>query len=131
MIVGDVFQIKVSQVSPNIGDEALNIFFYRLATGLFELDDFIGQFVLEVILNMRTVQHTSTEYRYIEMINIFNLDELAIRTYTAGELIGLAGGSAPAPANAFNFTLRRSSRSVRNGSKRLMGVPSTEYVGVC
>lgn len=129
MDAGDIFQLKVSQIAPSMGDEGLNVFFYRLISGEFVLDDFIGAFVLNVVLPMRTVQHSSIEYRYIELANIFNLDEFAVRSWDAGELVGLAGGAAPAPANAFNFTLRRTSRAVRNGAKRLLGVPSGEYVG--
>jgi hypothetical protein len=124
MVVGDVFEIKVSQTTPNIGDEMLNVFFYKLMTGEFVLDDLIGQFVLDVVLQMRTIQSVACQYRAITVTNLFNLDEFFVRTYDVNELVGLVNLAVAPPSTALNFTLHRTSRTVRNGSKRIGGVPN-------
>lgn len=124
MEVGDVFEVKVSQVVPNIGDEQLNVFFYKLMTGTFVLDDFIGEFVLDVILQMRTIQVELCEYRSITLTNLFNLDEFFVRNYDVGELKGLNTFAPAPPSTALNYTLHRTSRTVRNGSKRIGGLPN-------
>lgn len=125
MAVGDVIQLKVGQTVPNVGDVALNVFFYEIQTGISTLDDFIGQFILDVVLNMRTLQSTACEYDYIEAVNLFNEAEFALRTFAPAELTGLIGSGPCPPSTALGFTLKRSSRAVRNGSKRIAGAPSS------
>ena len=124
MAVGDVIQVKVGQTVPNVGDVALNVFFYKIATGISTLEDFVGQFILDVVLNMRTLQSTACEYDYIEAINLFDLTEFYLRTFAPAELTGIIGSGPVPPSTALGFTLKRSSRAVRNGSKRICGAPS-------
>lgn len=124
MLVGDVFELKVSQFVPNIGDEVLNVYFYKLMTGTFVLDDFIGLFVLNVILPLRNMQSSQLAYRTFTLSNIFNLDEFFVRSYNDYDLAGLIISPTAPPSTAVNFTLHRSSRTVRNGSKRIGGLPN-------
>lgn len=128
MEAGDVIQIKSVAITPNIGDEMINIYFYRLDSGTPLMDDIIGAFILKPLLAIRGMQTDGVQYRSIEAINLFNLDEFAVRSYSGADLAGLLVEATAPPSTAVGFTLRRSSRTVRNGAKRIGGVPNANVV---
>jgi len=124
MEVGDVIEIKVAAITPNVADEALNVFFYRVATGIAEMSDIVDAFVLDVLLPYRGIQTQGVQYRSITATNLFNLDEFHIRSYSGSDLEGIINEFTAPPSTAINMTLHRTSRTVRNGAKRLFGFPN-------
>jgi len=124
MAAGDVYQLKLSTQPPNVGDEALNIFFYQCITAGATLEEMFQGWDDVTGLQIRSMQSVNCLWNYVEIINLYDLDELFTHIYPAGTVHGvISGDSAPAGV-AINFTLQRSSRSVRNGAKRIGGIPN-------
>lgn len=125
MLVGDVIQIKVVQSSPNVGDELLNVFFYEvIGAGTSTLAQIIDQFQLDVVLPMRNIQAVALEYKRIEAIDLYDLNQMFTEIYPQGAVKGTIELAISPPSTAVGYTLQRSSRTVRNGSKRFGGIPN-------
>lgn len=127
-VVGDVFQIKVSYQIPNVGDEALNVFFYTLTSGAPAIEDIADGFAAFMWIQQRDLMADSVYLNYVEAVNLFNLSEYALKPYDVGEISGNLAGEVAPPGVAINFLLRRTSRLVRNGSKRIGGVPNSAFL---
>lgn len=122
MAIGDVYQIKASQRVPNVGDEVLNIFFYSHFSGASDLEDVLTEWNLTVGLPMRLCQTQTTTWNYLEISNLYDVTEFARLDFAAGTVKGDYNDDTAPPSTAINFTLQRTSKTVRNGSKRLGGL---------
>jgi len=124
MAIGDLYQLKLSTSPPNIGDEALNLFQYDYILGSSTLEQMFDIWDDTVGLQLRSMQSVNTAWNYVEIINLFDLTELFSHVYPVGTVHGVISGDSAPPAVAINFTLQRSARTVRNGAKRIGGIPN-------
>ena len=121
MAVGDIYQYTVVQELE--GQQVLNVYHYicravGTATNI--------PIALETVFNtimigaIKPIQTTDLKYRGAIIINLDNPDEFISGSLTA------TGDVAPdtmPPFVTWAFRLNRASRSVRNGQKRIGGVP--------
>jgi hypothetical protein len=117
MAIGDIYRITM-QVS-YLDQECSNRFFYRNTSVDGNAEDAGRAVNSEVTPAIRDAVSDDVLWQGYEVVNLNDIDDFA---YVGSGFTGALSGVTTAPFLAWGFRLNRSSRSIRNGSKRFVGV---------
>jgi len=123
MAVNDLWSVRVTQVQD--GQDCLNQYFYRELSTPSSTPAWLALAVAfngTVIPSLQLVQSTDLGYTNVDFFNLDDPTEFGTATTTA---VGLVASEALPPFVAWSFRLNRITRAVRNGYKRIPGVPES------
>lgn len=131
---GDIIRITDVQTLTNYGGQIRNVYYYHALTLTGEVplqiyaEDIAGQFAAIVIAPLKTSQCVSLTHVELEFFNMSNQFEEATQTWDTPIQGTVAGEYMPANV-CYSYRLQRYQRVVRNGAKRISGVPEIATVG--
>lgn len=127
---GDIIRITDVQALDGFSGQIRNVYYYQVFTMTGEVplqiyaEDIAQAFGAQIINVMREIQTTALHHIELEFLNMSFQQEEATQTWDTA-ISGTNGGDYM-PANvAFSFKLQRYARIVRNGAKRISGVPES------
>jgi len=128
MAIGDLYQLTLKYDIPNQGDDSLNVFQYVQTAGTSTLAQMRDGWDNTIGLAIRTIQAQTVFWIGQKIENLFDLDEFLEYSYPEGTVHGVVTFDCSPSADAVGFTLKRSTRTVRNGAKRFGGLPAPYVV---
>lgn len=123
MATGDLYELTDVQILE--GQQVLNVYHYTqvaeatVGTNVVALQNAWTTFILVPLV---LVQSVHVEHVGYKVVNLDNPDEFGLQVATA---TGNVSGEALPPFCAWSFRLNRATRLVRNGQKRIGGVPES------
>lgn len=131
---GDIIRITDVQTLTNYAGQIRNVYFYQAFTMTGEVplqiyaEDIAEAFGNAVMAQVATIQSVSLSHIELEFLNMSNQFEEAIQTWDTPVQGAVTGEYLPANV-AYSFRLQRYQRVVRNGAKRISGVPEIATIG--
>lgn len=125
---GDIIRITDVQAQDGYASPIRNVYYYHVFTMTGEAplqiyaEDIVAAFYTTVITPMLALQSSSIKHIEVEFFNMSNQFEEATQTWDTPFAGSVAGEVMPANV-AYSFKLQRYQRVVRNGAKRISGVP--------
>lgn len=125
---GDIIRITDVQAMDGYAQPIRNVYYYLVATATGEqplqtyAEDIVGAFYTKIIVPMLALQSASIKHVEVEFFNMSFQQEEATQTWDTPIPGSVAGEVMPANV-AYSIKLQRYSRVVRNGAKRISGVP--------
>lgn len=130
---GDIIRITDVQSMTGYSDPIRNVYYFQAFTMTGEVplqiyaEDIAQAFAQTIITPMAAIQSTALLHIELEFLNMSFQQEEATQTWDTP--IPGVNGSEYLPANvAYSFKLQRYSRVVRNGAKRISGVPEAATI---
>ena len=123
MAEGDVYQVV--HVQSYRGQQILNVYFYRQAAPILVGDiaqQMADTFESEVVPAVAAVQTDDLDHIELRVTNLFNPAEEA--TSPLAGTGAITGTDTQASFDAVGFRLNQDNGALRNGSKRIGGIPS-------
>lgn len=122
------YQLTLNQAfNTTAGDLIQNVFFYENVGVAQNAELLATAFEDQVLDNIATIQSAAIKINSIQVINLDDpLDYFVLAPTTPAE--GAVTGDCLPQFVCWSFRLNRVSRSVRNGQKRIAGVPETLQV---
>lgn len=129
MSSGDVFLLTDAQIyvaaDPN---PILNVYAYRQTSGTGDSEALVTQFITDVLPDIVGVQSVAMGHSMISAVNLDDPTDF-FETAVGSEIgTGTQAGDCLPRYNCFSFIYRRTTREVRNGWKRIAGVPESAQV---
>lgn len=121
--VGDIYQVRVTS-GLGLQAEAYNMFYYQQTSATGVAGNVIGSFQAQVVPSWVAALNNHLTLSEIQVLNLFDLADFQLSSL--GPVSGVRGGDALPPAAAFGFFSNRSTRAVRRGQKRFMGVSESD-----
>lgn len=123
MAVNDLYQL--TSVQTYLGQQVLNVFVYK-CVGIGTSTDLPGSLrdVFRTFIRDFCNAIQSDQLEYVGQV-IVNLDDDAEFGVFSDSTLGADGGDGLPPYACYSFRLNRTTRAVRNGQKRIGGVPET------
>lgn len=129
MSAGDVFMLIDQQIYVTADDNPiLNVYAYRQASGTGGAEELAANFVEEVLPDIVGVQSVAIGHSSISVVNLDDLSDFTELAVDPGEGTGTQTGDCLPRYNAYSFIYHRTSRGIRNGWKRIAGVPESAQV---
>lgn len=129
MSSGDVFLLTDAQIyvaaDPN---PILNVYAYRQVGGSGGAQQLVENFITGVLPSIVGVQSVAMGHSSVSAINLDNLTDFFEVSVDPEDGTGTQTGDCLPRYNCFAFIYRRTSRGVRNGWKRIAGVPESAQV---
>jgi hypothetical protein len=125
MATGQDFMVKVYQTYAS--RNCLNVWFYHQTAGSGDSEELWAKFDDVILPLMAPIQNSGVSYITLEVLNLSNLDDF--KSQTPSTIVGTLTGDALAAFVASSFIFHRSTRQVRNGSKRFTGLTETAING--
>lgn len=119
MAVGDIYRVKLR--SSFFAQQILNVFYYQVSSGSNIAEDLALAFS-DVAGDISGCQASALSYNDITVENLDNLADFNLTPFTSA---GAISGEYLSPFVAWGFRYNRATRAVRNGSKRITGVPES------
>lgn len=117
----DIYQVIDRQTFS--GQEVLNVYFYQQNNALnlgVDASDLLTEFETEVLPAIKTCQANALTHTQLEVTNLFNPSDKAVKA------ISVTGGQIQDFTDNFSavgIKLTQSNGAVKNGAKRLAGLP--------
>lgn len=131
---GDIIRITDVQTLTNYAGQIRNVYYYQAFTMTGEAplqiyaESIAQAFGNAVMAQVATSQSVSLTHVELEFFNMSNQFEEAIQTWDTPVQGSVAGEYLPANV-AYSYKLQRYQRVVRNGAKRISGVPEIATIG--
>lgn len=131
---GDIIRIVDVQSLANYTNPIRNVYHYLVFTMTGEAplqiyaEDIADAFFTQMIAHLGNIQSSSLSHIELEFLNLSNQLEEATQTWDTPIPGGIAGEYLPANV-AYSYRMQRYDRVVRNGAKRISGVPEIATVG--
>lgn len=120
-LLGDIYEVKL--FAEFISKQVLNVFHYQAAAAPGSSLALRNSFVTDVVNVIRTIQVENIHYDSVEVANLNDPSDFASEGLTATH--GAIGAEGLPPYAAYTFKYARATRAVRNGFKRIGGIPET------
>jgi len=125
---GDIFQLKDLQARNGSGEVIMNSYFFRQTSATGTAQDLAEAFDGDWLTAIRGIQADAIQHRSIEVTNLFTVDDFGDVGFDDGARRGVYVGEMFPIFDSVTFRLVRTSRAVRNGYKRIAGIPETAAV---
>lgn len=131
---GDIIRITDVQRLGTFSGQIRNVYYYQAFTMTGEAplqiyaEDILAAFFTTVLTPLLAIQAVSLEHIEVEFFNMSFQQEEVTQTWDVPLQGTVAGEYMPANV-AYSFKLQRYSRVVRNGAKRISGVPEVATQG--
>jgi hypothetical protein len=124
MAITDVY--KVTDFQTLIGVQLINVYWYQATAGSTTgASSLVTAFLADMLPEIINLQTTDTAHLRILAENVADLADFADVALTTDN-VGLTAGDVNDTFGAWGFKLIRSTRAVRNGSKRIGGVADSQ-----
>jgi len=130
--VGDHIRVTDHQALVGIDADIINVYYYRITgvTGSPTLQEsgsgLKAWFYTDFIPDLLQLQVTTLVHQNILVESIENWEAEFINVEPDSAVTGIVSGGYSSSATAWSFTLLRTLRTTRNGSKRYAGVPESQ-----
>lgn len=118
--MGDTFLLKDKYMY--LGEDMQNSYYYEVGAGSGSSQDLNEAFVDTILPKIVAIQHTGCVHGSIETYNLSNPTDFHSLTLTSGNQGTVTGEGMP-KWDAYKYKVARATRAVRNGAKRIGGLP--------
>lgn len=120
--MGDTYLLKDKYVYQ--GEDMQNSYYYEVISGSGTAQDLNETFAGTILPLIVAVQHTGATHGSLESYNLSDPEDFHVETLTTGNQGEVAGEGMP-KWDAYKFKVARATRAVRNGAKRIGGLPES------